>query len=191
MKFDTWFPTVIGRSHCPFIKEIQSKYKKHIKNYPSLDLGFVNKSVHFNPKFKKLNSWITEEVNKFSQAHHFPGEYEIKESWIWDYKVGGYLDFHRHPGYTLSALFFLEGHKEDAQTVFRNPIEDMKNPFKTTPYNSRDPNLYNSFTYKTCRYPPESGLLLVWRSYVDHAVEFKKIPAKRILFVYNLDPASS
>jgi uncharacterized protein (TIGR02466 family) len=191
MKFESWFPTVIGSVHCPFIDEIQSKYKKIIKNYPSNKDGFINHRVHCNKKFKKLNDWVAQEVNKFSQKHKFAFKYEAKESWLWDYKVGAYQDFHAHPGHTLSTIFFLEGYKEDTATIFKNPIQDMKNPFNTRPHTSTNSKLYNSFTYRTCLYPPQSGILLVWRSYVEHRVAPKQNTKKRIVFVYNFDSNSS
>jgi len=191
MKFNSWFPTVIGTSHCPFINEIQSKYKTIIKKYPSNEYGFINYPIHRNKKFKKLNDWITDEVNKYSQEHRFAFEYEAKESWLWDYKVGAYQAFHAHAGHTLSTIFYLEGYEEDTATIFKNPIEDMKNPLDTHPHNSSDPKKYNNFTYKTCSYPPQSGMLLVWRSYVEHRVDPKRSTKKRIVFVYNFDPNSS
>jgi len=191
MKFDTWFPTVIGSAHCPFINNIQSKYKKIIKTFAGNKNGFINYPVHRNKKFKKLNDWVIEEVNKFSQEHNFAFKYEVKESWVWNYEKGAYQAFHVHSGHTISTIFFLEGYKEDIPIIFKNPIEDMKNPLGTQPHTSFNSNLYNSFTYKTCSYPPQSGMLLVWRSYLEHRVEPKQNTKKRIVFVYNFDPNSS
>ena len=188
MKFNSWFPTVIGTSHYPFINDIQSKYKKIIKNYTPNENGFIDHPIHRNKKFKKLNDWITEEVNKFSQEHRFVFKYEMKESWLWDYKVGAYQDFHAHPGHTISTVFFLEGYKEDIPIIFKNPIEDMKNALDLHPHDSYDSKKYNNFTYKTCSYPPQSGMLLVWRSYIEHKVAPKRSTKKRIVFVYNFDP---
>ena len=66
----------------------------------------------------------------------------------------------------------------------------MKNPLDTHPHTSVDPKLYTSFTYETRWYPPQSGVLLVWRSHLEHGVEPKKNTKKRIVFVYNFDPKS-
>ena len=192
MKFETWFPTIIGIAHCPFIKDIQSSYKKIIKKYPIDKSGLINVPVHRNQDFKKLTDWITQEVNTFSENHRFIFNYEPKESWIWDYEEGVAQGFHTHPGYTISTLFFLEGYQEDSPLVFRNPMHnDIKNPLGTQPHTSTNTDLYNSFTFKTCSFPPRSGMLLVWRSYVEHEVDAKKGTAKRTVFVYNFDPDSS
>jgi len=179
MKFETWFPTVIGISRCPFINEIQSPYKKIIENYPVDRYGFINVPIHRKPQFKKLTDWITQEVNTFSENHRFAFKYEPKESWVWNYEVGVSQEFHTHLGYTISTVFFLEGYQEDSPLVFRNPMHnDMKNPLGTQPHTSMD---------------ARSGTLLVWRSYVEHKVGKDKIHnnKKRIVFVYNFDPNSS
>ena len=189
MKFDTWFPTVIGKSYCPFISDIQSNYKKIIENYSGDENGFFNYPIHLNKDFKKLNEWVTAEVNKFGKEHNFAFKYEAKESWIWDYKVGSYQDFHAHAGFTLSTVFFLEGYTDDTHIFFKNPVEDMKNPmnFLPTQRTSFDPSLFNNFTYGTVDYPPETGMLLTWRSYIEHRVNPKRNMKKRIVFVYNFD----
>jgi len=194
MKFETWFPTVIGISRCPFINEIQSPYKKIIENYPVDRYGFINVPIHRKPQFKKLTDWITQEVNTFSENHRFAFKYEPKESWVWNYEVGVSQEFHTHLGYTISTVFFLEGYQEDSPLVFRSPMHnDMKNPLGTQPHTSMDADIYNSYTFKTCSFPPRSGTLLVWRSYVEHKVGKDKIhnKKKRIVFVYNFDPDTS
>ena len=91
----------------------------------------------------------------------------------------------------LSTIFFLEGCKEDVPIIFKNPIEDMKNALDLHPHDSNDPKKFTFFTYKTCLYPPQSGMLLVWRSYVEHRIDPKRSTKKRIVFVYNFDPKSN
>ena len=191
MKFETWFPTVIGIAHCPFINDIQSSYKKIIKKYPVDKCGFINVPIHRSQDFKKLTDWITQEVNTFSENHRFVFNYEPKESWIWDYEEGVSQGFHTHLGYTISTVFFLEGHEKDSPIVFKSPINDMKNPLGTQPHTSTNVDLYNSFTFKTCAVPPRSGMLLVWRSYIEHKVDAKQGKDRRIVFVYNFDPDSA
>ena len=191
MKFETWFPTVIGIARCPFIKDIQSPYKKIIKKFPVDRYGFSSVPIHRKPQFKKLTDWITQEVNTFSENHRFVFKYEPKESWVWNYEEGVSQEFHTHPGCTISAVFFLEGYQEDTHIVFKSPINDMKNPLGTQPHTSTNVDLYNFYTFKTCSFPPISGTLLVWRSYVEHKVDTKQSPKKRIVFVYNFDPDSA
>ena len=184
MIFDKWFPMIIGRSECPFITEIQTPYKKLIKN---LKLN-GNINIHEDDRFKKLTTWINTEVNVFARAHKFPDEYEAKESWLISYNKGDTQPFHSHPGYTISTLFFLEGHEDDVPIVFRNPQIDMKNPLHTTPSDSNDPQSYNDLTYMSCSYRPKSGVFLLWRSYGEHSVPVKVNNRKRIILVYNCDP---
>ena len=188
MKLDVWFPTVIGTAVCPFIDTIQGKYKKIIKKYPSINKGFINYPIHQDKRFKKLNDWIHAEVNLFGKKHKFAYSYEAKESWVWDYQIGAYQGSHTHPGHTLSATFFLEGYVKDVPLLFINPIHDMKNPLGVQAHTSFKQDIYNPFTFTSCHYAPQSGLLLIWRSYLEHSVDVKHRPEKRIVFVYNFDP---
>ena len=188
MKLDVWFPPIIGSTDCPFIDKIQDKYKKIIKKYPAINKGFINYPVHQDKRFKKLNDWISHEVNAFSKEHRFIYSYEAKESWAWDYQIGAYQGSHTHLGHTLSATFFLEGYPKDTPLTFINPIHDMKNPLGVRAHTSFKRNIYNSFTFRSCSYAPRSGLLLIWRSYIEHSVDVKYRPEKRIVFVYNFDP---
>ena len=183
MIFDRWFPLIIGRSECPFITEIQAPYKKLIKN-----LKRHEDPIHKDDRFKKLTTWINKEVNVFARAHKFPDKYEAKESWFISYNKGDMQPFHSHPGYTISTLFFLEGHEDDVSLVFKNPLIDMKNPLHQTPNDSTKAQYYNEFTYMSCGYRPKSGVFLLWRSYNEHSVGVKVNNKKRIVFVYNCDP---
>ena len=49
----------------------------------------------------------------------------------------------------------------------------MKNPYEFSPPQIVllfDPSLFNNFTYGTVDYPLETGMLLTWRSYIEHRV---------------------
>ena len=48
MIINTWFPTAIGVSECPFIKDIQPSYKKIISKYDYEKSGFCRERVHKN-----------------------------------------------------------------------------------------------------------------------------------------------
>ena len=45
----------------------------------------------------------------------------------------------------------------------------------------------NNFTHRVISYPPKSGRLIIWRSYVMHSVDTKIKDCKRIVFAYNFD----
>jgi hypothetical protein len=44
-----------------------------------------------------------------------------------------------------------------------------------------NPYKYNSYTFPTCQYPPSTGRLLIFRSYLEHAVLKKQMIRKEYL----------
>ena len=190
MILNHWFPTTIAVSECPFIDEIQKPYKNIISKYKYDSTGFCKERVHLNKKFKKLNTWVNQEIKKYADAHLYNDTYECKESWLLDYPIGGGQSFHRHPGFVFSAVFFLEGYEDDTALNFENPVIDMKNPLNRTAHNDENTEhkvIFNELTYTMCSYPPKTGLLIIWRSYLSHGCYNKQLDCKRIVFTYNFD----
>lgn len=187
MQFQYLFPTTVGFSECPFIDEIQDKYKKIIEKFDYNADGFCGHRVHQNNKFKKLNKWIDDQIHTYAKRHLYKGKYSCKESWLLDYPIGAGQSFHRHPGFTFSCVFFLEGYEYDSTLNFENPIIDMKNPLNFSAYDETNNEAYNELTYQVIKYPPKSGRLYVWRSYLAHGVFNKLKNCKRIVFTYNYD----
>ena len=95
------FPQVVGVSDCPFIKQIQSNYKKIISKYKYDEYGFCKEEPHSNKKFNKLNKWIDGEVKKFIKLHEYKDKFVCKDSWIYDYKIASNQPYHNHPGYII------------------------------------------------------------------------------------------
>ena len=188
MNIDLWFPSAISRSQCPFIHEIQEPYKKIIADYKYNNSGFCGERIHENDKFKRLNDWVQKEVEEYTETHKYKGQYFCNESWLLDYPVGGAQFFHAHPGFVISGVFFLEGHENDTAIRFKNPVVDMKNPLGKTAHNELiNDTVFNELTYTEIAYPPKSGQLLLWRSYLQHGCHTKILKCKRIVFSYNFD----
>lgn len=186
---ERWFPTTIGIVDCPFLNEIKTEYLNIISKFKYLEGGFCDHYIHNDARFTKLNNWITEQVNKYAKLHKFEDQYEAKDSWLIDYPLNIGQPFHCHSGYTISVCFFLEGNIDDVPLIFKNPIQDMKNPLNITPKNSHLSNhLFNEFTNQRCFYAPLSGRLIIFRSHTEHGVYPKKTTNKRIIFSYNFDP---
>lgn len=185
MNINLCFPTAIGISECPFIDEIQDKYKKILEKADFQPTGFCNSIRPFQyKKFNKLNKWILEEVNKYIKAHNYKDEYECKDSWAIDYRLGLGQPFHKHPGFIISALFFLEGYEQDVRINFLNPIDDMMNPLNDKSGINIETN---ELTHQILSFPPKHGRLIIWRSYLMHGVSSKVEKCKRIIFSYNFN----
>jgi uncharacterized protein (TIGR02466 family) len=188
---ETWFPTTIGIAECPFINEIKNEYLDIIIKFKYDLNGFCSHYLHKDERFFKLNNWIIEKVNEYAFFHKYKFKYEIKNSWLLDYPVGSGQELHAHPGSTISAVFYLEAREDDSPILFKNPLPvDAKNPHNLGPhdYNKENKDNFNDLTYPSCLYPPLSGRLIIFRSYLFHSVESKKTKDKRIAFSYSFDP---
>ena len=148
MKINLCFPTVFGTSDCPFINEIQDKYKEIISSYKYEDHGFCYEEPHSNEKFRALNTWVNDELKKYIDAHLYQDKYECNDSWLLDYKVGSYQPAHNHPGCVFTALFFLEGYEQDVSLTFHNPVDDMMNPLNNQAKKKIDTN---DFTHRVMK----------------------------------------
>jgi len=182
-----WFPTSIAVSECPFVDKIQKPYKKLISKYHYEESGFCRERVHKNIKFKKINDWVHNEINKFAKELFYTKKFNCEESWLLDYPLGGGQSFHRHPGFVFSAVFFLEGYEHDTHLNFENPVIDMMNPNDQTAHHDGPENkrAFNDLTYTIASYPPKTGNLIMWRSHISHGCYNKQEDCKRIVFTYN------
>ena len=184
MKINLCFPMAIGVSDCPFINEIQEPYKKIISKFKYEPHGFCHERPHLIKKFKKLNDWINKELQIYIDEHQYKDKYECKESWLIDYPTGSGQPVHKHPGFVFSLLFFLEGYEKDVNLNFINPVEDMMNPLNDNAQTYGKIQT-NQLTQLYVSYPPKSGRLIIWRSYLGHGVYDKVEQCKRIIFSYN------
>ena len=188
MHLESVFPTVIGFNHCPFFNEIKDDYISIIKDIPKTTKeGDIYYQFHKDNRFSKLNNWITESVNDYTIKHKYPDNYLPGESWAIDYNEGYGQSFHAHTGWVVSTIFYLQSDENEANTIFRSPYyNDMQNPLGLGPKNSTDVNFYNEYTYRTYQVKPTEGLLLVFRSYLEHAAEEKRSKkVNRIVMSYN------
>ena len=60
----------------------------------------------------------------------------------------------------------------------------MMNPLNVTPQNRKGEKT-NDITHQSVFFPPKSGELIVWRSYLMHGIQPKIQECKRIVFTYN------
>jgi len=182
-----WFPTTIGV--VDYIDFDSKKYKPLL-----LENRF---NIHKDENFSTLTNWITNHVNEYAKEHKFVYEYVPKESFSVRYKVGDVQNYHPHNGFHISAVFYVEGYEDDTPIMFKSPyfvdsvapqgIEihdgELEQNIQTT-----NPDKYNPYTFPTCQYPPSTGRLLIFRSYLEHAVLKKTNDKERISLGYNFLP---
>ena len=189
LKLEQWFPTVIGYADCPFLSDIYDSYDDKIGLMQFNKAGFSYTQIHLDNTFKKLNDWVTHNVNEYAKAHKFSETYEVKESWLLNYPQGGGQPWHTHAGATISTVFYFDVKENDVGTRFRSPaFNDMMNPLNLSPDDDEKSDKFNELTFATCNYAPVQGRLLIFRSYVEHAVNNKENKSRRIIFSYNYGP---
>lgn len=188
LKYDEWFPTVIGWADCPFIDELNESITPNLKSYLSFNEAGFAFNWHDHKKFKKFSKWVNDCVNEYAAAHKFPNtKLNCFESWCRDYKIGDFNTHHIHTGSIVSVNFYLNTDPTDVGTRFKSPVTtDMMNPLEQdVSADFKVDNGYTKWTFLETVYPPIQGRLLLWRSYLEHYVLPKKQPGTRIIMSGN------
>ena len=174
LEYEYWFPTVIAYSYNKLNEAYRKELVEHCYNIEKKTKpggsNWLTQSKPYNTldtydplkdeKFFDLNSWIIDSANQFNKK-----KVTAKESWFNIYRDNNYQEFHYHPSSYLSAIYVLED-DNGTDIMFKQPYKD-----------EIDGSI--NVTYKS-----EQGKLLLFRSYVEHAV-IKKNVENRITLAYN------
>lgn len=163
-------------NHC---LKIKSKTKSGGDNWISKStyntVGTYN--VINDKKFKSLNDWVINSVKEYSIKLRYKNNFSCKEAWFNIYKKNDYQEFHTHPEFTLSAIYFLKSSTGAAKTFFNfNPSPDFNRP---------DTDETFVPTSNLSHYEPLPGRLLIFRSNILHCVERQEKNDLRISLAYN------
>ena len=194
LKIHGWFPTLIGLSLYKDHDKEAPAIVKHLEGVKakcppsSFSSSFFLHPCHKDPKLKKLNQWIQARVNDYTKFYGFPKKYKPVESWFHWYKKHQDLPVHVHIGRTISTIYYLQSHPDDSRVILDSPVPaDMKNPFEVTA-NDQKGSATNDLVCPHCWYKPIEGMLLIFRSYVQHGTEVKANNFKdRIIISWDLD----
>jgi uncharacterized protein (TIGR02466 family) len=190
LKIESWNPTFIGYVDNPEHSKIEKKLVEHclkLKNkIKSGGDNWISKSTYntddtYNiindKKFKSLNDWIVKNVKEYSLKLKYKNNFLCKEAWFNVYKKYDYQEFHNHPSFTLSAVYFLKSSEKDARIFFNlDPFSDANKP-------EIDPDFF--ITSSMIHYDPVPGRLLIFRSNLLHCVERQESNDLRISLAYN------
>lgn len=129
----------------------------------------------------EVKQFIKEAV---SRAHELTGfkqhEIDILDSWFSITEKYGYHEAHTHPGSLWSAVYYVNAEKSDAPICFlnRNILD--------TGWTANLKYLANEFNSGQVSVAPETGMLLIFPSYLLHKVEQQKLDNERIMIALNL-----
>lgn len=187
MNLNIWFPTVVGTSYFPGAGAYADRMTSHLEKIEDTsNQTFFPHKIHQDENFRLLNDWVKQEINKYCEAHTFKN-LKVMNSWFNDYKKGDAQHSHFHPGSMITAVYFLKGSPDDVPLVIKSPLPaDMMNPRDVDP--SRPDQNYNDLTAENLIIKPEQGLLVIFRSFIEHEVGLKitKEPRITITYLYSL-----
>ena len=187
---ESWFPTVIGHSYCPFHSEIEEELSNRCielqKSVPSGGKGWISNETYNtsdgehdcldDPVFHKLNEWVNKAVEQYVLANKIAPSIKLNNSWFNIYKKYDYQEFHKHPNCVISTIYFLKAEENASRVIFRTPNDDM---FQIKFSENTKENIENVY------FTPDPGKLIIFPSNISHAVEQHKLDSDRITISYN------
>jgi len=192
MILNKFFPTIIGTAVNPNNSDVQKDIVKKCydlkNNVPSGGENWVSNStyntignhdVFSDPMFSSINDFVVHEVKEYCKLLKIKEDfidYKPIDSWFNIYNKGDYQEYHHHANSVLSVVYFLKTTENPAKIYFKNPYTDMIPP------------IYNNFTpdtFERVHYEPVDGMVLIFRSHLEHCVEKQIDEENRISIAYN------
>lgn len=191
MDINSFFPTLIGSAINPDHDNIQESLVNHCiqlkskinsggqgwlskKTYNTSDGKYdINRDVNFS----SLNSWINKKIHEYClKVDISTNDLTENGSWFNIYERNDFQENHVHPTSVVSAIYILTCDKDGARIFFNSPVSNM--------YHVKKSNQSHETTSQvTCKSIP--GTLLVFPSYLLHAVERHESDNIRISLSYN------
>jgi len=190
-----YFPTNIGYSVNPNHKDIEDKVVDRcyqIKNkitsgsdtwlsndtYSTMGTHNIAKDHHFAPINHYVNTKIIEYCEKLNiDLNHI--DINPNSSWFNIYRKGDFQEFHQHTHNVLSAIYILKSNSKSGRIYFKSPFNDMLTPAYTK---------FTPDTFERVNFNPQPGMLLIFRSHLEHYVEQNDSDDDRISIAYNYRP---
>lgn len=192
-KIETWFPTAIYVQKNLFPKQMNDVWNEHIlkirDTVPSGGEDWEGKTYTTHTKydikkdsiFDELVSQVTDHVREFTLAHNSSAEYKCQHAWVNVAEEGNFQEYHSHDGSVFSAVYYSKVPEGSGSIIFEDPkLPDMLPIGKISDR--------NHLSYHKVGYDVEEGLLLIFRSYLRHAVRAGTNKEPRISFALNFGP---
>ncbi len=189
VEFHTIFPVVIGlnknKDHKLFenklIKEcktIKNSFKKggniwNVSTFNTCGTYDLTK----NNKFDNLHKWIFKQVKDYTlQIGYKNNKTECVASWFNIYKKHDYQERHGHYPNDISAVYYLKTPKDSGNITF----------YSHEPHGITKPGeVNNPLTWRSYWINPQPGLLLIFKSTLQHEVGQNKSNEEKISMALN------
>lgn len=172
------------------ITEWSSNKFKENKNNGTMIYSFLHKE----PIIKPVCDFVDSCVNNYVKELKYPDEYECTESWAHDYRINSYQQWHAHAGNVISAVYIVWARPYvDSNLWFKNPVEDLSNPYNITPNTSPKQlsEVFHYTQYPQYGYPSIPGCCYVFRSSLFHSTEIKLNTDRRLVLAFNYNRKKS
>ena len=184
--------------------EMQHKDKKgkEISNKGGWHSDIIHEEKHEevikHKEFIKLNK----KINQYLQKYHsevFRGmiwkdnlkhRLESQEMWVNINEKHHYNEWHNHSNSTLSGTYYIkhDGSIENGIIVFKHPVFQFPFIMKTHWPNKELIERYNEVTSEIIDFLPQSNMLLIFPSWLEHKVETNLKDDTRISLSFNTIP---
>lgn len=189
-----FFPTILRECHidkpAEFNKQIMKGVEKTRTSVPNMlpdtwscdlytTLGSKTKLLD-QKEFKPLHDVIVEEMDEFARdlnldIDNFP--LRITDCWLNVYGEGNSQEVHNHANSVISGIYYAKAPKGSGALMIQSPYAD--NMFQA-------PTLTNdSLNMTQINLQPREGLMVLFRSYVKHAVKPNRITDERVSIAFN------
>tara|TARA_R100001509_G_scaffold78548_2_gene44023 strand:+ start:696 stop:1289 length:594 start_codon:yes stop_codon:yes gene_type:complete len=179
MRTNILFPTAVSMFNYNITDE-EKKVIYKLKTRPNTgNTVTVNTKVLDITTLKKLKKFILKSVDSYFTEIYAP-KYKTKpyvtQSWCNYTKKGEYHHKHSHANSFISGVYYVSANKESDKIYFYKNEKDVLKVVS---------NNYNSFNSSSWWLPVETGLLILFPSYLAHSVDTVTDKDTRISLSFN------
>lgn len=167
-----------------FLEIEKNDFNNYDQKYPrgSYTSFYSRQTIFDIPGIKDLETFIKDCVNIADKQIGLSGDLEFTKSWFSINRKYSYHEQHHHCPNVWSGVYYVQTGTDDATISFINKnLIDTGWPYRS---NKEMNTEYNS-TQTVCK--PESGMLLVFPSYLHHKVDQHLSDNDRITIAFNMD----
>lgn len=191
MEIESFFPVHISYSfnpthnliktdlidYCLYLSTQIKSGGTHWISYPTYNTSDGAHDCYHDTKFLDLNRWVYNEIKTYSLLLDMDESLDNGSAWFNIYYKHDYQEFHKHPGYKISAIYILDCDPEsDSVLYFKNPSDEM--------FEIKYKNITNKNS-QIITHQSIPGKLIIFPSNVAHCVSKNKSDKLRISLSYN------
>ena len=174
----------INKELLNYILELQKKDKKGNNrsnrggwHSPNFDIVNPGPPINFINSFKDFLKHIIEDEIGWE---YVPNKQRVVAMWAIINKKNSYNVMHNHQNCYLSSAYYVKKPQNSGDITFFDPTEAKTYRF---PEKERNTN----YSTQTVTIKPEEGDLLIFPSYLYHAVEINSSNEDRVVISFNID----